>query len=927
MRSLERDLKKIIKGEVFFDEVTRHIYSFGASIYKIKPKGVVIPRDKEDIVSLIRYAASENIPLTARGAGTSLAGQSVGSGIIVDFTGHMNRLDDYKGEDLITLDPGIVYGGLNKFLSGFGKFFPPDPSSGEYCTIGGMIANNSGGPHSVKYGSVADWCEELEVVLSTGELVTLKQDSKIDSISEPLIELFSRNEENIKRHIPRVKRSASGYNIASPLKGDGPNLVKLLVGSEGTLAVITKARLRLASLPRLRTVMLLFLDDKNAIKDAIYGLRQLNAAAVEFMDEVFVRLAREAEPRIAGFLPAGLKGCFLVEFEEETEDASSQKVKFIKEELVGTGKCFSGVNIAAGPADSDHLWAVRRAAVPIMNRIKGSKRPIAFIEDAIVPPEKLDEFVSGVYAIFERYSLEACVYGHAGDGNMHIRPLIDMKDKADLMKMEKTAADFYNLVASLGGSASAEHGDGILRSPYLKKQFGPLHQVFARIKHLFDPKGILNPGAKLGKEDSITHDLICDPQTTRIKTGTVFDAAPIQEEIERCHSCGLCRSVCPANISMPEECYSPRAKAALLKVFITGGLEKSQFLAPSVKKILDSCLNCRLCRIECPTESDIPLLCLLAKENYVKENGGLLFQQFIENMDMMGSLLKRYHRFSCVFLDSGIGKALIQLGVGIDKRRNLPHPSISSFDKKALNRKTGVGKVAYFYGCYVNYFNADKEGDALAHIMQKNGIEVFLPKQRCCGMPSVSSGNADAVRDSMIYNVKNLYEAVEEGFDIITSCPSCSLALRQDYPRILNTPEAAVISQRTFDALEYLWNLFNDGLLKTDFKTSNKKVTFHAPCHLKAQGAHTLQESLIRLVPGITVLPMEDSCCGMGGLFGLKKKNFDLSMAIGNNLFGNIEKTPVDEVITSCAACKMQIEQATSSKVVHPLEFLAGNYS
>lgn len=927
MRSWERDLKKIIKGEVFFDEVTRHIYSFGASIYKIKPKGVVIPRDKEDVVSLVRYAASENIPLTARGAGTSLAGQAVGSGIIVDFTGHMNRLDDYKGEDLISLEPGIVYGGLNKFLNGFGKFFPPDPSSGEYCTIGGMVANNSGGPHSVKYGSVADWCEELEVVLSTGELVTVKQDSKIDSISEPLIELFSRNEENIKRYIPKVKRSASGYNIASVLKGDSLNLVKLLVGSEGTLAIITKARLRLASLPRLRKVLLLLVDDKKKIRDAIYELRQLNAAAVEFMDEVFIRLAREAEPRISRFLPAGLKGCFLVEFEEEIEQAASQKVKFIKEELVGTGKCFSGVNIASGTEDSDRLWAVRRAAVPIMNRIKGKKRPIAFIEDAIVPPEKIDEFISEVYAIFEKYSLEACVYGHAGDGNMHIRPLIDMKDKADLVNMEKSAADFYDLVISLGGSPSAEHGDGILRSPYLKKQFGPLHQVFARIKHLFDPKGILNPGAKLGKEDSITHDLVCDSQTMYVKTETVFDAEPIREKVERCHSCGLCRSVCPVNIIMPEEYYSPRAKAALLKVFITGQLKKNQFLSSLAKKILDACLNCRLCRIECPTGSDIPLLCLLAKENYVKENGGYLFQPFIENMDMVGGLLNKFYRFSAVFLDSEIGKYLLQFGVGIDKRRKLPHPSISSFEKMALKRKTGVGKVAYFHGCYVNYFNADKEGNALIHIMQKNGIEVFLPRQKCCGMPSVSSGNADAVRDSMMYNVKNLYEAVEEGFDIITSCPSCSLALREDYPRIFNTPETALISQRTFDALEYLWNLFNDGLLKTNFKTSNKKVAFHSPCHLKTQGAHTLQECMVKLIPGITVLPMEDSCCGMGGLFGLKKKNFDLSVTIGDKLFRNIKDADADAVITSCAACKMQIEQATSSKVVHPLEFLAENSS
>ncbi|MDP2942619.1 MAG: FAD-binding oxidoreductase, partial [Candidatus Omnitrophota bacterium] len=291
---MEKDLKKIIKGDLLFDEITRHIYSFGASIYKIKPKGVVIPKDKEDVIALVKYAAENNIPLTPRGACTSLAGQAVGSGIIIDFTKYMNRVVDYGGDDHIRVGPGLVYGDLNRLLSKFGKFFPPDPSSGDYCTIGGMIADNSGGPHSVKYGNTANWCEELEVVLSTGELVRLKPGSKVKSISEPLLRLFKDNKENIEKYAPKVKRNASGYNIYDAMKDDSLDIVKLIVGSEGTLAIVTEAKLKLADLPKSRAVLLLFLKDINALTDVISELQKLKPAAVEFMDETFIKLARDA---------------------------------------------------------------------------------------------------------------------------------------------------------------------------------------------------------------------------------------------------------------------------------------------------------------------------------------------------------------------------------------------------------------------------------------------------------------------------------------------------------------------------------------------------------------------------------------------------------------------------------------------------------
>ena len=927
MTQLEKDLKKIVKGDVLFDDITRTIYSYGASIYKIRPKGVVIPEDKDDVVEIVRYAHRNHIPITPRGACTSLAGQAVGSGIIMDFTKYMNRIVSYGGGDTVTVQPGLVYGELNRFLSKYGKVFPPDPSSGDYCTIGGMIADNSGGPRPVKYGNTSAWCEELEVVLADGTLIRLRPGTEIPHISEQLTELFRKNADVIKKWAPKVMRSASGYNVYDVAKDDGLDLVKLIVGSEGTLAVITEAKLKLSPAPKFRATLLIFIKEISAIADIVKSLRELSPSAIEFMDETFIGLARDAEPKLKDILQKAAKGVFLVEFEEEDEALLEKKASAVEEEIIRERKLAASVSIARDGREQDNLWAVRRAAVPITNRVKGRKRPVPFIEDAIVPPDNLDEFLIGAYAIFERYGVEACVYGHAGDGNMHIRPLLDLRDKSDLDKMGKIADDFYRMVVSLGGSISAEHGDGILRVPYLRKQFGSLYNLFVHIKDVFDPKGILNPGKKIGKEESIMHDLIYDAGIKYVTTKSPFDSEKIRQEIELCHACGLCRTACPVNLTLPQELASPRAKASIIKAIITGELDKKLLRDPAIKEILDLCINCKSCRVECPTGADVSQLCSIAKEIYVKEWGVPFAQALLENMRLLGSASAEVAFLENLFMNSAIARRLGQLFLGLDKRRRLPRPSVPPFEKRRPAGKGGKRKAAYFYGCYVDFFNAEGEGNAMVRVLQKNNIEVVIPAQRCCGIPSISSGNSDAVKKDIAYNVKQLYEAAKAGCDIITSCPSCGLAIKEDYPRMLNTPEAVLVSQKAFDIHEYLWILFNEGEMNTDFKSSAKSVVFHEPCHLKAQAIGNLQRCLAELIPGINIKEIDDSCCGMAGSFGLKKKNFELSEKIGKGLFDAIKASGADYVVTSCGACKTQISQFTPAKIVHTVELLAEYYA
>ena len=912
----DKELKKAVKGDVLSDELTRQIYSFGASIYKIKPKCVVFPKDKHDVSETLKFAHRNNIPVTARGACTSLAGQAVGSGIIIDFTKYLNRIVDYSGGDSVIVQPGVVYGSLNKYLAKYGMFFPPDPSSGDYCTIGGMIAGNSGGPHSVKYGSVSDWCDELEVVMSDGSIVRLGPDPSIEPISAALSDLFRENARNIEKYAPKVRRTSSGYNVAGAAGRGTPDLVKLIIGSEGTLAVVTEAKLRLAPLPKSSASVMIILKEISELADAISGLQPAQPSAIEFMDESFIKLAREAEPSVKPMLPKGAKGALLADLEGADDADIDLRISMIK----------NAAAVAKEPDERDRLWALRRAAVPIMNRVKGKKRPIPFIEDAIVPPENLDEFVMGAYAIFGHYGVEACVYGHAGDGNMHIRPLMDMKDKADLVKMDNMADDFYRMVISIGGSISAEHGDGILRAPYVKKQFGPLYQMFRAIKDIFDPKGILNPGKKIGKEEKVAHDLVYDAGTKYVVTGTVFDSEAVREEVERCHACGLCRNTCPVNAVLPQEFASPRAKAAVIKGIMTGELDAKLLKDPAIKGLLDLCINCRSCRVECPTGADMSQVCSMAKEIYVKEWGVGFSQSALEKVRLLCSIPAKMPGLAKILLGSAPGKFLSELMFGLDSRRSLPVPSGRALPVGKSGGALAARKAVYFTGCYVDLFNAEGEGAAVIKVLQKNNVSVILAGQRCCGMPGISSGNIAGTKKEISANIRELYEKVKAGYDVITSCPSCGLALKEDYPRLLSTPEAVLISQNTYDIHEYLWILLNEGGMNTNFKSSNKAVVFHTPCHLKAQEIGGLQESLVQLIPGISIIRIDDSCCGMAGTFGLKNENYDLSASIGGKLFEGIKSSGADYVVTACGSCKMQIAQFTSAKVIHPVELLSEYY-
>lgn len=936
-KKLGKELKRIIKGEVLFDEISRTIYSRGASIYKIKPEVVIIPKDKEDVVKVVEFAQKEGMSITPRGACSSLAGQAVGKGIIIDFTKYMNKIIDVN-EEFVKVQPGVVYGKLNKELATIDRFFPPDPSSGNFCTIGGMIGCNAGGVHSIKYKATNEYVEALEVVLASAKLVNLKkyhinqlEDIYISKIANKILDIISNNELLIKEHTPLVKRNACGYNL-DIIENDIINLPKLLVGSEGTLGIITEATLRITKPLKHKIVALLNIASLEKLPSAISQLLEFSPCAIELMDEFFINLVKEFDTGLIPILPELSQVLLLVELEGEDEDEIRLRMEKIKQTHIA-----NHIQIAYDSIHQEQLWRVRRCAVPIMNRLKGIKRPVPFIEDTIVPINKLGNYIAQLHQIFADNQVDACIYGHAGDGNLHIRPCLDLKDNKDIHKMKAIADEVYSLVISLHGSMSAEHGAGLLRTPYLSKQYGKLTSLFKEIKTLFDAQNILNPGKIVDIEGGFfTHNLIYGWNFSYTHTYSNFDRKDLKEEIERCHRCGNCRDICPVFMAILDELATPRAKAILLQAIILGDLNANFIINKRFKEIYNLCLNCRLCLVKCPTQVNIPKISIEAKNCYISKMGQIWYEQIIQNPKLIGEISSISTHFTNFFTQSKYGKLILETTLGISAKRTIPQIAHRPLSKTKVLHSTRnnsskdkplsvSNKIAYFHGCFANFYSIEDEGIPVIRILESNGIKVILPKQRCCGGPKIANGNLGGVYEDVRYNIKHLSMIISEGYEVVTSCPTCCLVLKQDYPYLMNTEESKLVAQNTSDIHQFLWRLFTNKRLNINFKPLNKHLIYHQPCHLTAIGINDLPVKLLNLIPEINLLQIDDSCCGMGGTFGLREERFELSMRIGKHLFQQIKDINPDGVITPCSACKIQIEQETKIKVYHPIKLLDPN--
>ena len=937
-------LNSRIEGDVLDSDLSRSLYSSGASLYRIKPRAIVQPRSTNDLVATIRFALEHKIPITARGGGTSRTGNELGEGIVIDFSKHLNRVIDFSAEERwVRVQPGIVLAELNRYLQPYDLYFPIDPSTKDSATLGGMIANNPSGPHAVKYGTTRSQVRSLELVLTSGEIVQTgpralpagpvgpcgAPQMLAERLYGDIAVILKRYSQYMEAERPFATKNSCGYHVWD-LTADGSiDLTPLLVGSEGTLALVSEATLKLMPVPKKILSGLVYFDDLGKVGEATQQILAQGPSMIEIMEKHILDLARDQQPELAEYFPENTDATLFIEFQEDSDEKLRDKFALVRKSLLEDNALGVSVVEAGNAADMAKFSKVRSISGPILNRMKGPRRPIAFIEDAAVHVSRLPQYINGLRALFDKFNVKAAIYGHAGDGNLHTMAILDLRRQEDVKTMQALADAVYDLVLGLNGTVSGEHADGRLRTQYVARQYPNLYPAMQEVKALFDPDGIMNPGVIIaGNQKLLGENLKYGPDFSIVRTGTAFDADSLQEQITNCSGCASCRSYCPMASNHLEEWAKGRGKVSVCRELLSGKLDPEVLEEPAFKKIIDSCMNCKRCLTECPSGVDVPWLAVTGRSDVVRRKG----EDFCDRVLSDTATLCRQGSLFAPAANLATSTAPVRWGlqkaIGLEAKRHLPRFRNRTLRKMLKARRHGhaAREVVLFLGCFANYNDPEGEGLAVIEVLEHNRIRVILPEFKCCGIARISAGAQDKIRDDIDYNIALLTEYTARGLPIVFSEPSCALAVKCEYPKIAASEEARLVAANCYDIHQYLMELHAQGALKTNFNRLELTVGYHAPCHLKALGVTREPIELMQLIPGVKVHPYADQCCGMGGTYGLKSKNYDLSMKIGQRLFDEIVSSDVDRLVTGCGACAMQIRQGTLRGSMHPLKLLAAAY-
>jgi FAD/FMN-containing dehydrogenase/Fe-S oxidoreductase len=963
---IQDDLRGLVRGDVRCDDLFLQLYASDASIYQIKPLGVVRPRSTADVSACLQYATENQVPVHARGAGTGLAGESLGAGLVLDFSRYMRRILR-TGPDHVRVQPGVVLARLNEHLRPFARVFGPDPSMSHVTTMGSVIAIDASGSHWLQYGSARRHVESLQIVLPDGTVMEVGreqraatngdlQDIRKRELVAQVIELVSRNAELIERRQPKALVNQCGYQLSDVLSETHLDLGRLLSGSEGTLAIVTEATLSTEKLSRHSGVGLLFFDSLENAMAAVQEILPFQPCACDLLDRRHLSLAREADVRYDVLIPHDAEALLLVEHVGDDGALVREQLTQTLEHVRRKKRLAFDMHLAFDSEDRELCWRLARQVTPTLHRLKGSARPLPFVEDLAVPPSALTDFVTRLQNTLKRHQVTASLYGHVGHGQLHVRPFLDLSDAADVQKLEALAADLYTETLSVGGTISGEHGDGLSRTPFIRQQYADLYYVFRDLKRIFDPRGILNPGKIVAENDaSITHNLrefgpaSITSDAAIATNGAGEPAKPVQlqlnwtsaqltETARNCNGCGVCRTqlgdmrMCPIFRVGPGEEAAPRAKANLMRAIAEGQLERELLASDSLKAVADLCVNCHQCRLECPASVDIPRLMIEAKAQYIASNGLPPSDWLLSRIDLVGSWGSLLYPVANWAIRNRQARWLAEKFFGLARARKLPRFAARTFMSRAARKKLtrptrrSDRKVLYFVDTYANYFDPQL-GEALVAVFEHNGIAVYVhPDQQSSGMSMISMGALEPARDLAAHNIPLLAEAVRQGYHVVTTEPSTALCLTREYLHLIDDDDARLVAANTSEACSYLWKLHQKGKLQLDLKPVNAAFAYHTPCHIRALPIGTPGANLLRLVSGLQLFQVEKGCSGMAGTYGLKRENFRTSLRAGWGLISTLRDPAFQAGTTECSACKMQMEQGATKPTIHPLKVLALAY-
>jgi FAD/FMN-containing dehydrogenase/Fe-S oxidoreductase len=955
--ALVRHLRRHLEGEVRFDLTSRRLYSTDASIYQVEPLGVVLPRSAADVAAAVSIAAEARVPVTPRGGGTSLSGQSIGPGIVLDCSKYLGEILEIDAAGRwARVQPGLVLDQFNRALAPLGLQFGPDVATASRANLGGLIGNNSAGARSIVYGKTVDHVRRLGVVLADGSRADF---GPLDATAwdrraagrtleatayRRVRDVVRQQRDEIHRRFPRILRRVSGYNLDILCRGLCPasdpappvGLHQLLVGSEGTLAVVTEAELNLVPLPQVRGLLVPQFASLAAAMDALAPCLELGPSAVELLDHFLLELAadnlvlRDTMRAIAGRPRAVL----LVEFTSDDPAEVADRVERLRRRL----REVPGLTAAApalDPALRDPLWNLRRAAMPLLYGMRGDRKPVTFVEDPAVAPQRLPEFIARFRALLQRHGTDGAFYGHASVGCVHVRPLLNLRDPTDVARMRRIAADVGDLVLEFGGAFSGEHGDGFARSEWNAKMFGPaVYSAFEAVKRAFDPHGLLNPG-RVVDGPPMTDNLRYGPDYAPQEPPTIFDYSRQEgfvRAVEACNGSGVCRklsggAMCPSYRATRDERDSTRGRANALRLALAGARPLQELRGQSLREVFDLCLMCKACKAECPTNVDMAQF----KAEWLQ----MIHQGRRRPLgDVLMARLSRFNHLAAPLApvvnclgQHFVARWLLEKLTGIDRRRSLPPLHRDHFhrwfgrhrpDPAAGNR----GRVLLLADCFTTY-NEPSVARAAVRVLEHAGYGVELAELICCGRTLISKGFLREAHALVLEQVPALARCVTDGRPLLGLEPSCLLTLTDEWPQLHPGSAARQVAGAACLADGWLVDQLQAGRATLPLRPRSGQCLLHGHCHQKALVGDAGSAAALRLVPGLDVDVLDAGCCGMAGSFGFERAHYDLSVRIANlQLLPALAAAPEALVAAPGTSCRHQILDLAHRRAFHPFEIL-----
>ncbi|HEY7532327.1 MAG TPA: FAD-binding and (Fe-S)-binding domain-containing protein [Nitrospiraceae bacterium] len=922
-RAVAADLRRILGDDVVKDDgPTKTAYAVDASIYRMEPRAVVLPDSEEQIATTIGYAVEHGIPLTPRAAGTNLTGSAIGSGIILDVS-RLNRLLELNREERwARVQPGMVLAELNKQLSRDGLLFGPDPSSGDMCKLGGMIANNSAGPHTIRYGAVKDNVQALRICLSSGRWLDARaygvddpELAKVLASHSPLSDVLSLVQNQsalIAGKRPTVSKNSCGYNLFGLIDGlqrGEWDLPKLFVGSEGTLGVVSEATLQLVDRPKATVTALIHFQRLEEVGEAVPRLLELKPSALEVMDANTLNLIGRSKHGI----PPDAAATLLAEFDSDEGEGALHAQASRMATICQRFRLASDLVLAFDPERREQLWKARKALYPTLYRFDPRKKPINFVDDVVVPADRISELIRYLEEFFQSQHVPVAIFGHIGNGNAHIVPLLDVNDHKDFDTMRHAYHEIHRTVLDrFGGSICGEHGDGRVRAEYVRHMFGPeLYALFERVKRLLDPAGMLNPGIKIS-----THAFTEHIDYTRLS--------------KSCATCAKCNSVCPVYDVFQSEDMSSRGWFEIVTAKDYSYLDS--------KRVVEACLNCKSCRTICPAGVDVSELILKKRMEHPNRIAGFVFH--LQAKSRLFEWLLKFLAMAQPVWDRPLARRMIERLIRPALRRlastaKLPFDMVlprlarrhlrDRHADLATSEGTRRSRVAYFHGCAANYFD-DGVGDAIIAVLRRQGITPDLPPQRCSGTPIDTYGHRELAKEGARVNLNTLtgYETV------VTGCASCTLMLK-DYPALFAGEPEQAAAESLANRVKHISEVVAQSPTSppaSNGQARRKKVTYHSSCHLRAAGVTKEPRKILAALPGVefTEMPDADRCAGGAGTYLVK--NYDTAQKIFDRKRRAIVQSGAEVVATSCPACMIQLKNGLrgSAEVKHVAQLLEEAY-